>query len=290
LTYGRNSQVLVWDTFTWKEVCELGDHSGAVFSLAFSPDGRALATGCWDTKVRLWEVASWTKRNQFEGHCGRVYQTAFSPDGRILASGGQDGRVYLWDVTGLAAAGVRPLVPLPAEKREELWKALPGRDGARAYQAVCELSTAPRQAVHLVKERLRPATVGSAQVGRLLADLDADSYAVREKATAALAQLGKAAQPALRQTLNNPLSAEVHRRVSDLLERLEGEPPPPEMLLAVRATEILEILGSPEAREVLGVLAAGAPGAPLTEQAKASLGRLATRLPPGEQAWKPSGH
>ena len=243
LACGQNSQVLIWDTATWKEVGKLGDHEGAVHDLAFSPDGRTLATACRDTKVRLWEVATWEKRRQFEGHRGRVYHTDFSPDGRTVASGGATGEVLLWDVTGLATKGFRQASPLSAVQLENLWSELQGSDGACAFRAVCVLAAAPRQAVPFLKERLKPPTVGTAQVGRLLADLDADDFAVREKATAALGQLGKSVQPALRRALTESASAEVRRRVRDLLDKLESGLPPPELLVALRATEVLEIRG-----------------------------------------------
>ncbi len=198
LACGQNSQVLIWDTATWKEVGKLGEHAGAVFDLAFAPDGRTLATACWDAKVRLWEVATWEKRRQFEGHRGRLFHADFSPDGRTLASGSSNGEVLLWDVTGLATERFRQARPLSAEQLEGLWRELQGSDAAGAYRAVGVLAAAPRQAVPFLKDRLRPATMGSAQVEQWLADLGAEDFAVREKATEGLARLGKSAQPALR--------------------------------------------------------------------------------------------
>jgi dipeptidyl aminopeptidase/acylaminoacyl peptidase len=277
LACGQNSLVVVWDTVTWKEVRRLGGHEGGVFDLAFTPDGRSLATGCYDTKVRLWEVATGEERCRFEGHRDRVYRIGISPDGRTVASGSADGEVLLWDVTGLATGRFRRAEPLSAAELEALWGELQSGDGARAYRAVCALAASPRQAVPFLKERLRPATVGTAQVGRLLADLDADDFAVREQATRDLAGLGKLAEPALRRALTDAASAEVRKRVEGLLDRLERGAPAPGFLLALRATETLEIVGSAEARELLQILAEGGPGAPLTQQAKASLERLARR-------------
>jgi dipeptidyl aminopeptidase/acylaminoacyl peptidase len=274
LACGLNSQVVVWDTATWKEVLRLGGHEGGVFDLAFTPDCRSLVTACYDKKVRLWEVATGQERCRFEGHRQRVFRTDIAPDGRTVASGSADGEVLLWDVTGLATGRFRRAEPLTAAELEALWGELQGGNGARAYRAVCMLAASPKQAVSFLKDRLRPAAVGTAQVRRLLADLDADTFEVREKASRELAGLGKGAEPDLRRVLAESPSAEVRKRAQALLDRLEREPPPPEWLLALRVSETLEIVGSAEAREVLQALAKGAPGALLTREAKASLERL----------------
>jgi WD40 repeat protein len=79
-----------------------------VYSVAFSPDGKHLATASWDKTVKLSETSSGQELFTFNGHTGRVHSVAFSPNGKRLASASDDKTVKVWDAqTGQEVQNVR---------------------------------------------------------------------------------------------------------------------------------------------------------------------------------------
>jgi hypothetical protein len=79
------------------EVKRFDGHTGPVFGVAFSVDGKKVASGGADGSVRLWDVKAGKEQRRFDGHNGPVWTVAISPDGRRVASGGFDKTIRLWD-------------------------------------------------------------------------------------------------------------------------------------------------------------------------------------------------
>lgn len=71
-------------------------HSSRVTSVAFSTDGRTLASGSTNFSVRLWNVADGAFQRSLTGHTSSVLSVAFAADGRLLASGSDDATVRYW--------------------------------------------------------------------------------------------------------------------------------------------------------------------------------------------------
>jgi len=97
-SYSSHEVVEIWEVDTGKFIKGLEGHSGAIDIIAFSPDGRKLATASVDKTVTLWDVNSGKTIRSFK-HPSLVNSIAFSPDSQILASGSLDKMVRLWDVT-----------------------------------------------------------------------------------------------------------------------------------------------------------------------------------------------
>jgi RNA polymerase sigma factor (sigma-70 family) len=265
--------VVIWETKTGRKVCECkgGDPQTTFLALAFSADGKALATGGNDGGVRLWEVVTGGERRSFQGHLWGVLSVAFTPDGGRLISGGEDTLGMVWDATGASQAARGDLGTAEAES---LWADLAAPDAARSHRAMGKLVASPKPALALLRQHLRPAAGASPErLARLIDDLDGDRFEVRESATRELEALGELAETALRQVSEKGPTLEVRRRAERLLDKLVL-PGSSERLRQWRALELLEVMATPEAWRLLEDLARGTPEAMLTREAKASLDRL----------------
>ncbi len=282
-TRDTGGAVVLHDALTGLELRQVAVPAGnlGAAALVFAPDGRTFAAATTKDNLRgvvgVWEVATGTLRHEFAGHAGLVSTAAFSPDGTTLATGGSDTTVLLWDLTGRAGAHGPPRGKPAAEELDALWATLEAGEAAKAFPAMRRLLEAPAEAVALLAKHVRPAggkDNDPAAIARLIAALDDDAFDAREKATRELEKVGKAAAEALRKALADRPSAEMKQRLTVLLEKLRPGETAPDLVRALRAVEVLEHLGTPEARQALGALAKGQAEAPLTLAAAGALGRL----------------
>src|SRR5262249_40257869 len=252
--------------------------TGPVGLIQFSPDGRLVGT-VGRQALDLWEVGTGRlvyHRPASETFVGSVYDSfassiAFSPDGQSLATGLLDSTVLLWAVTGENPNQKRQANHLNADDLDRFWSHLAEVDGARAHAAVWGLIACPQQAVPLLRDRLRQVPVISSNaLQQAVNDLDSNQFARRDAAAKLLDQHSGEAECLLREAERMNPSAEKRRRI----EKLLAAPfvvRSPATLRSLRAVQILEQIGTSEAREVLKKLAQGSLDSRLTREARASL-------------------
>ncbi|MBY0524229.1 MAG: hypothetical protein K2R98_12565 [Gemmataceae bacterium] len=278
LEFSRDGRLLVvgnqiWDVAAGKPLRQFRDGVPGSSHLALSPDGRTVAA-VGEKGVFLWEVATGKQRRTMERpDSGNWYAgVAFAPHGRTLVTGGRD--TLIWDATGRSEEGTLPEATFTPRGLDELWADL-ADEPERAHAALWALVATPRQSVPFLGALLRPTPpIDEQRIQRWIVDLDSEQFAVRQKATDELEKTGERAVPALRRRLETKPPLETRQRIERLLDTLEPIAPPRDTLLALRAMEVLEYVGNPDAMDVLKRLATGAPGARLTLEAQSALTRL----------------
>jgi hypothetical protein len=269
------------DTVTGQTVRCLPTDAACV---AFSPDGRVLATGHIPGRekrgpalLRLWDVATGTQLRSIDTDVW-VLALAFTPDGKRLASALRNSTVLIWDVPALLKGAKTPKAsPLKKEDLTSAWRDLGEVGGARAYDTILRLAAGPDVTLPFLKTRLRPAAEpDSKHLERLVAELDSDHLGVRTRARQELIAVSAVWEPLLRSARTKARSERVRRS----LDRILAEPwfkRDAEVLRRVRAVQVLEYIGTREARAVLAQMAKGWALARETRFARVALDRLERR-------------
>jgi WD40 repeat protein len=272
--------IRVWDVATGKELLQVvlpepgpkmpGQSKQRRFRFAFSPDRRMLAVG--ENKIQLWELATVSVRRELAGHAdGPVRALAFSPGGHVLASGSADTTVLIWD---MSLPGRSPSSAMALERDEVVkrWQALADNDGTKAFAAICALAAAPLESVAWIKEQIKPAEpIDVKRTEDLIRQLDHNQYKVRQKASAELLEVGELAVPSIDEVLAGNPPLETQLRLQGLRKSMTSQVLRGARLQSYRAVEVLERIGTPQAREVLQSLAGGAAGALVTTQAQGAI-------------------
>ena len=135
---------------------------------------------------------------------------------------------------------------MSAERLEQFWQDLQANDPHRAYLAIEALVQSPDQAIGLLRRKPHPVSTDK-KFKQWIDELNSNRFQVRESAMKELTNSAELAEAAMRQALAKPLSAEVQRRVTQLLDKLPTAAPHPTTLATIRSLELLEIINTPEA-------------------------------------------
>lgn len=285
LKHGENEQLLVWRLGT----CDAAPAArvptpGAVWSASVvaSPDGRLVAV-CTRTRFGLYDLLRDEYRPEFAAPADKCSAAVLAPDGATLAVVARSTAPRADGGTLSAYLARIPKVARPVPSRGEwtaadddfLWGGLSSRNEFRRGYCVRTLLGRPDRAAALSRERLRPVPKTEAEwVDGTIGKLDDDDPDVRDRATAELREVVHTFGPLLEAAHREAPPGEVRNRLAIVLNRAKLPPAPPGLEAEIRQVEFLERLGTPAARQLLAEIAAGAPGARLTEAAAAALKRL----------------
>lgn len=289
-TMVAKSKVRLWEIATGKEVCALENLRVAPSLMAFSPDGRYLAYTTADgvSRGRIWgeyyvvlvDMLTRTELGRLQPDQGTLTCLAFSPTGKTFVTAGTEPGAVIWDFTRFLVrvpnTAKQPVADLAEEEVASFWNDLGTDDAARAYRAQAKLIVGGAGVTAFLKDKLHPAAaVDGKQIEKWIEDLDSEQFAVRQKATVKLAQVGALAETYLHKAQQGKISQEFRRRIELLVQKIDRTAPSSSDLQMVRALTVLERQATPAAREVVAVVAGGALEARLTQQAQAALERWA---------------
>src|SRR5262249_1139587 len=146
--------------------------------------------------------------------------------------------------------------PLKEQELKQLWSDLEKEDAAAGYRAICLLTLRPKEAIPFLKANLKAEPFKEmVRFKQLLVDLDDAKFTVRDKAMQELKTIGGKIAPLLRKALSENPSAQVKVQVEKLLPTLPPSPRTLADLRHLRAVQVLEQIGSPEAMQLMDALA-----------------------------------
>ena len=200
----------------------------------------------------------------------------FTPDGTSLVAGLGDGAILIWVVEKMEPK-LLLIRSLGKENLESCWSGPMGQNAGKAHQAVGPFVAGAIESVPFLRSRLKPVPVADpGKIMEWIDNLNSEKFIVRQAATKELEKVDVQAIRLIQTAIQGSTSLEARRRLEQILNAI-SDVPGPETVRTIRAIMALERIGFPDAQTVLRTLAGGAPGARETEEAKASLERLAQR-------------
>lgn len=255
---GRDMKIMLWRT-DGSPAATLEGHKRVLTALAFSPDGRFLASADTGRSFHLWDLASGQHMLRFAAHDRRINALAWTPDGRLV-SGSADGTALVWGLD-------RAIGEWTSDERdlETLWDRMATAHPLGQHRAVRQMA-ATEGAAAFVGERVKP--VSDERIRALIRQLDAEEPDRRDAAQAEL--LVADAEAELETALAETKSPEVRARLEVLLVATAGPVVRSDVALRrLRAIHVLERIGTDEARAMLETIG--------TREAKAAAARIAKR-------------
>jgi hypothetical protein len=236
---------------------------------------------CWAAQVLLYETGE--ERNRWNVRTRNALVARQEEDGGWSVKddplGNAGGRLMVTSLTLLTLESYyRDDLALAAAARSakeadpaRAWADLLSDDPLTVRRGLWLLAAGPKDGVAFLADALRPApAVDEKRLTRLILDLDDERFEVREQAQTALAKMGRNAEPGLRKALQQAQSIELRRRLQTLLAPMEHE-----RRRTLRAVEVLELNGTPQARTLLERLSRDDADPELARIARSALERLA---------------
>jgi hypothetical protein len=203
----------------------------------------------------------------------------FSPDGNYLASGASDSTVLVWDVRSYPREYAGDKTKLSSEATRKLWADLFKEESSTAYAAIWKFVAGHDYVVSVMKEKWHGGKPNTHRVLQLIKDLDSNKFQIREQSFQELKGFGREIIPILRDALGTNPSTEARVRLNSVMAELDSVPQPGQLsrsqLQGVRVIQILEYIGTTDAKRLLEEFNRHDPRPDVREQAKGALARLA---------------
>ncbi len=269
---GEDGDIRLWRTETWKETARLRRQIGWPSRVLFTPDGRTLVSSDSEGSIRLWEVATRQEYRRLTGHEKQVRGLALSRDGKILASGSDDSTVLLWKL----GSDQQVVADLTEKELLSVWDGLGSEEVKRGREAVNALMARPTQAAEWLEKQLPANSHFPDEKGLrdLIAGLQANRFAARQRARKGLLDIGKPVEAHLLQALKEVTGIDERTRLEQLVSDLQRQEYSGSQLRFIRSLEVLESSGTETARRTIEKLVEGA-----TEDERMELKTVLTRLP-----------